>query len=464
MRGPAAARTPAEQPPAPLDRIDRCVARCANAHAHAHVYVYVYVYVYALFLQHSENAMKTIEEKFLKLGIDNAPGQEVRDGRNDDSPTMHGASLPGAAVDFSHGDVNATGFEPTPGALDAFVQGVHRGGSQAYTEYRGDAAIREKLAIALSAFSGHPVSGAEEVIITPGTQSALFLAVASTVTTGDKVAIVQPDYFANRKLVEFMGAQMIPVRLDYLNDTVHAGLDLQQLESAFKEGAKVFLFSNPNNPTGAVYSRSEIAQISGLAERFGATVIVDQLYSRLLYEGQPYVHLRRLATGADNVITIMGPSKTESLSGYRLGVAFGSARLVQRMEKLQAIVSLRAPGYCQAVLQTWFSEPAGWLGERIAKHQQIRDSLLAVFRDTDGVVVRTPQAGSYLFPRLPKLHPPLPVFVRALRLQANVTVTPGTEFSSDAHDSIRLNFSQNHDAAVAAVQRIAAMVERHRVS
>lgn len=419
---------------------------------------------YALFPQHTIEAMNTIEEKFLKLGIDNAPGQEVRESLKEERLRLQGDCLPGIRVDFSHGDVDATAFEPTPGALEAFVQGVHRGGSQAYTEYRGDAAIREKLALDLAAFSGHPISGADELIITPGTQSALFLAVASTVAAGDKVAIVQPDYFANRKLVEFMGAEMIPVQLDYLNGATHAGLDLQQLESAFKEGAKVFLFSNPNNPTGAVYSRSEIEQIAALAERFGATVIVDQLYSRLLYAEQSYVHLRSTSIAADNVLTIMGPSKTESLSGYRLGVAFGSARILQRMEKLQAIVSLRAPGYCQAVLQTWFSEPDGWLAERIDKHQKIRDALLSVFRGIEGVAVRTPQAGSYLFPRLPALRTSLQAFIRALRLQASVTVTPGTEFSPHAGDSIRLNFSQNHGAAVAAAERIAAMVENHRHS
>ena len=406
--------------------------------------------------------MSPIEKKFTKLGIDNAPGQEVRESLKRESSKLQGEHLPGTPVDFSHGDVNATAFEPTPGSLEAFVQGVHRGGEQAYTEYRGDAAIREKLALALADFSGKPVSGAEELIITPGTQSALFLAIASTVTAGDKVAIVQPDYFANRKLVEFMGAEMIPVKLDYLNSSAHAGLDLNELESAFKKGAKVFLFSNPNNPTGAVYSRREIGQIAQLANTFGATIIVDQLYSRLLYEGQSYVHLRSTLTNEANVVTIMGPSKTESLSGYRLGVAFGSAHIVQRMEKLQAIVSLRAPGYCQAVLLTWFSEPAGWLADRINKHQVIRDELLTVFRGIEGVAVRTPQAGSYLFPQLPKLRTSLQDFVRSLRLQANVTVTPGTEFSPHADDSIRLNFSQNPEAAVAATERIATMIMSHR--
>ena len=241
--------------------------------------------------------------------------------------------------------MNENSFAPTPGALDEFVAGVHRGGSQAYTEYRGGAELRERVAERLATFTGRSLSGANELIITPGTQGALFLALGATVNVGDRVAIVRPDYFANRKLVEFLGGVVVPVRMDYLSRADDAGLDLEQLESAFSSGVKTFLFSNPNNPTGVVYSSKEIARIAELAMKYGVTVIVDQLYSRLLYSNNSYTHLRAASIDASHVVTIMGPSKTESLSGYRLGVAFGAAHIVDRMEKLQAIVSLRAPGY-----------------------------------------------------------------------------------------------------------------------
>ncbi|MDD5030583.1 MAG: pyridoxal phosphate-dependent aminotransferase, partial [Rhodoferax sp.] len=133
-----------------------------------------------------------------------------------------------------------------------------------------------------------------------------------------------------------------------------------------------------------------------------------------------------------------------------------------RMEKLQGFVSLRAPGYCQAGLQTWFAEPDGWLQERIALHQRIRDALLAEFRAVAGVQVRTPQAGSYLFVQLPALALPPQTFVALLRQQAAATVTPGAEFGPHTCDSLRLNFSQDHDAALAAVQRIGTLIERYR--
>lgn len=406
--------------------------------------------------------MNSIEEKFAKLGTDHAPGQEVRQRSAPTGLSLRGEALAGTPVDFSHGDVNDDAFPPTPGALDEFVAGVRRGGSQAYTEYRGAAELRERLAERLQAFTGRPVAADQELILTPGTQGALFLAVAACVTAGDRVAIVRPDYFANRKLVEFLGAEVVPVALRHLDHDDRAGLDLDELESAFRSGVKTFVFSNPNNPTGVVYSPHEIDRIAALAEQFGATVIVDQLYSRLLYPGRAYTHLRARAPQHTAVLTLMGPSKTESLSGYRLGVAFGAATLIDRMEKLQAIVSLRAPGYCQAVLRTWLAEEPSWISQRVAQHQAIRDHLVRVLRAVPGLALRTPEAGSYLFPRLPSLALPLHEFVRALRVQAGVTVTPGTEFSPHAGDSIRLNFSQNPAAARHALERISQMIERYR--
>lgn len=401
-----------------------------------------------------------LQEKFNKLGTDNAPGQEVRQGAQRTALALIGDDIPGTPVDFSHGDVDA--FTPIPGSFDVFAAGVETGGAQAYTEYRGSLDIRQGLAQKLAAFTGAPIQGDDDLILTSGTQGALFLAVAATVGRGTKVAIVQPDYFANRKLVEFFDGEMVPVQMDYLAANGHSGLDLSQLEEAFKSGVRVFLFSNPNNPAGVIYSQAEIERIAELASRYSATVIVDQLYSRLLYTGQQYTHLRAQDIDPNTVITIMGPSKTESMSGYRVGAAFGSPAIIDRMEKLQAIVSLRAAGYNQAVLKTWFSEPEGWMTERIAQHQAIRDDLLVRLREVDGLEVRTPEAGSYLFPQLPALSIPPADFVRALRLQAGVTVTPGTEFGPHSAQSIRFNFSQDHTAAVQAVERTVQMIERYR--
>jgi len=402
--------------------------------------------------------MDSLNVKFAKLGVDNAPGQEVRQKAG--TITLLGEAIPGTAVDFSHGDVNA--FEPVPEALETFVHGVKLGAEQAYTEYRGRKIIREDVAEKISKFTGTACSADDQLIITPGTQGALFLAMGSMIGQGDKVAIVEPDYFANRKIAQFFDAEIIPVSLDYFDADEGAGLDLAGLEKAFQAGVNVFLFSNPNNPTGVIYSQDEIASIAALAGSYGVSVIADQLYSRQIFDGRDYSHLCAVDTPPENIITIIGPSKTESLSGYRLGIAFGSANIVARMEKLQAIVSLRAAGYCQAVLNLWFNEPEGWMEERITAHQNIRDELLALLHSADGIKARMTEAGSYLFPQLPELKVTIEEFVKILRVQANVIVTPGTEFGPQFTRSFRINFSQDHDAAVAAVRRIIEIVNRYR--
>ncbi|PWM25257.1 MAG: aspartate aminotransferase [Oscillospiraceae bacterium] len=403
--------------------------------------------------------MDLLREKFARLGVDNAPGQEGR--QKAAALELRGEPLGGTPVDFSHGDVDA--HPPIPGSLERFVEGYEKlGGHQAYTEYRGGRANRADLAEKLAAFTGAPVDPERELILTPGTQGALFLAIGANMVRGDKVAIVEPDYFANRKLVEFFEGELVPIPMDYYGADRCAGLDLEVLEQAFRSGVKLFLFSNPNNPTGVIYSDAEITRIAALAKQYGVTLIVDELYSRQVFDNRPYVHLRAKAERPDNLVTIIGPSKTESLSGFRLGAAFGTEAIIERMEKLQAIVSLRAPGYCQAVLSRWFDEPEGWMAERVAAHQAIRDDLLALLRACPGVTARTTEAGSYLFPKLPPLAVDPLDFIKILRVHANVTVTPGTEFGPQFTDSFRINFSQDHKAAVDAIGRVITMIERYR--
>lgn len=407
--------------------------------------------------------MTTIEERFKGLGVDNAPGQHSSKSNLEQqvSDALIGEPLAGLPVDFSHGDVDA--FPPPPGSFEDFQAGVEEGGAQAYTEYRGRKSIRGELAASLERFTGAAVDPGSELILTPGTQGALFLAIASLVVAGDRVAIVDPDYFANRKLVEFFGAEPVPIKLHFEDIESEPQLDLNALEEAFASGIAIFLFSNPNNPTGVVYRLSQIEEIARLAEQYDVTVIVDQLYSRQIFDDVEYSHLRAQSDMTDRTITIMGPSKTESLSGYRLGVAFGPAPLVERMEKVQAIATLRAGGYNQAVFRGWFHEQDGWLKKRIFDHQQIRDELVEVFRSAgEGFSVRPTEGGSYIFPQLPPLSISTELFVHILRRQAGVAVTPGSEFTTQSTRRVRLNFSQDRESAVNAVKRMVELAHRYR--
>ena len=226
----------------------------------------------------------------------------------------------------------------------------------------------------------------------------------------------------------------------------------------------IIYICSPNNPTGAVFSKEEVSEIARLAKKYDVAILADELYSRQILEKDfTYTHMRSLPEKPDKLITIMGPSKTESLSGFRLGVGYGTPEIITRMEKLQAVVSLRCAGYNQAAFYRWFSEPEGWMEKRIADHRQIRDDILKVINSCPGCWARPTEGGSYIFMQLPKLKVDIFQFTKLCRAQASVTVTPGTEFGKQYSDFIRMNFSQDHDRAVDAVKRICEMVDRYRV-
>ncbi|MEU3271151.1 pyridoxal phosphate-dependent aminotransferase [Saccharomonospora sp. NPDC006951] len=379
------------------------------------------------------------------MSADHAPGQER-------SEVPEGLRH----VDFSHGDVSA--FPPPPEVVDAVTSALRDGGRYAYSPYRGHLFVRELIAARLSAFLGAPVDPGSEVIVTPGTQGGLFLALSSLVERGDKVAVVAPDYFANRKIVEYLEATPVPVELGYRTaEGEPALLDLDGLRAAFQDGARLLVFSNPNNPTGAVYTAGDIEAIAALAAEFDAFVVVDQLYSRQIFDGRTFTHLR--AHARERCLTLLGPSKTESVSGCRVGVAVAPAPVVERMEQLQGIVSLRAAGYAQAALEPWFAEAGGWLDRRITAHASIRDELHKVFTGSGDVATRLTEGGSYLFLDVPAAKGRIDEFVARLRTEAAVTVTRGPEFG-DFPASVRLNFSQDHQAAVDAAHRIVAVAAR----
>jgi len=96
----------------------------------------------------------------------------------------------------------------------------------------------------------------------------------------------------------------------------------------------------------------------------------------------------------------------------------------------------------QAIFASWFNEPAGWMAQRIVEHQQIRDELVSLLKNCEGMKVRPTEAGSYLFPQLPPLDVDIKNFVKILRHHAQVTVPPGTEFGPHFTNSVRLNFSR----------------------
>jgi len=365
------------------------------------------------------------------------------------------AAAPGPAdfIDLTHGDTRA--FAPPAAAAADFAAAVEEN-TEAYTAYRGSASLRTALAPRLARLLGRPVDGASEVIVTPGTQGGLFTALSALVSPGDTVALPDPEYFMSERIIAYLGgkARRLPVSQD--------GAGLLSISSdalAAAADADLLVLSHPNNPTGGVYRGDTLQALAAMVTAGDMLAVVDQLYCRLIFAGAQYLHLGSLPGLAERTVTLLGPSKTESMSGYRVGVAVGPAPVVDAMERVLSLTALRTGGYSQQVLRHWMADDYAWLAKRAAAHEAIRDDLVARLRTISGVSVAPPAGSSYVFPdasgtALGRNDHELAVALKA----AGVLVSPGYQFGPSGRGRFRINFSQDARRLSVAVDLIAAVL------
>lgn len=364
------------------------------------------------------------------------------------------APIGGELLDITYADTHR--FPPPPFALEAFARAAS-GGGMTYTPYRGDAGVRRAVAANLGELLTVPVDPDTEVILTPGTQAALYAALAATVEPGDRVIITDPDYITSERSARYFGADYVSVPLLW-KPMASPRIDLDRLDVALRAGAKLLMFSHPNNPTGAVFTPEHVREIAELVRGTDTLVLVDELYSRLVYDGRPFAHFIAEAGMKERTITTLGPSKTESLSGYRIGAAVAPAAIVNRMEDVMGIASLRCPAYAQHVLTHWLVDDRDYVAQRITEYQALRDKTVSVLTGMPGVDVRPAGGSAYLFPDCGELGVSDQEVALALKMQAGLVINPGYQFGSGGRHHFRICFAQEEQAWDRALERMGAVL------
>jgi aspartate/methionine/tyrosine aminotransferase len=344
----------------------------------------------------------------------------------------------GDILNLTYADTHS--FPPPPWALEEFVRAAN-GAMSSYTAYRGHLPVLQEVAINLSEFIGIRIDPERQILLTAGSQAGLFAALAVLVEEHERVALLDPDYLSTERMLRFFGANVHHVPLEWREDP--PTVDLQELERAFKAGARLFVFSHPNNPTGAVFPLETLEEIAELIRKYDAYVLVDELYARLVYDDRPFYHLISLPGMRDRCVTSLGPSKAESMTGYRIGVLVVPSSLANAIEDVIAITSIRAPSYSQFILRRWLKDDRAFMAERIRVYQALRDQTVGVFQGIPGVWVCRSNATSYVFINTAKLGYPDQVVARHLLDTAHVVVNPGYQFGPRGIGNVRICFAQN---------------------
>lgn len=308
----------------------------------------------------------------------------------------------------------------------------------------------------------------DDVIVGNGVSELIVMAMNALLNNGDQVLVPAPDYPLWTAAVSLSGGTPRHYLCDEQSDWMP---DLKDIENKINANTRAIVIINPNNPTGALYPREILQGVIDIARHHGLIVFADEIYDKVLYDGNEHTSIASLA---DDVlfVTFNGLSKNYRSCGYRAGwlVVSGEKRHAKDyIEGLNMLASMRlcanVPG--QFAIQTALGGYQS-INDLVAPTGRLcrqRDLAYKLLTDIPGVTCSHPKAAMYLFPRLdPKLYPidDDQQFILELLLEEKVLLVQGSGFNWAHPDHFRVVFLPNTDDLTEAIGRIARFLEQYR--
>lgn len=353
---------------------------------------------------------------------------------------------------------------PTPGFV---IESAHRAldaGATRYTQVEGILPLRETIAARATSIHSGPSIDASQIVVSTGTKQALFNACFSLFGPGDEVLIPTPGWTSYYQMVSLARATPIPVRGARERQLKVSVDDLRRASTPRTKG---LVLNSPCNPTGAVYSRGELAALVELANERGWWIVSDEIYRAICYDGEA-TSLLSVAADLDRLVVVDGVAKSFAMTGWRIGWSISTRPLARTLAALQSHTTSNATTLSQhaalAALEN-AGTSARATGEMVAELKQRRDAALGLLRQA-GLDVLEPAGAFYLFIHAGQAsstdHEPGATFASRLLEEANVAVVPGSAFGSP--EWIRVSYAAPVDQVLEGVRRIIATgISQHRV-
>lgn len=348
---------------------------------------------------------------------------------------------------------------PTPAYIvDAAVAAAQDPANHRYTPAAGLPALREAIAAKTLRDSGYEVSPSE-VLVTNGGKQAVYQSFAALLDPGDEVLLPAPYWTTYPEAIRLAGG--VPVE-------VFAGVDqgylvtVEQLEAARTPRTKVLLFNSPSNPTGAVYSPEQTAEIGRWALEHGVWVVTDEIYEHLTYDHAVFTPIVRVVPElADTCVVLNGVAKTYAMTGWRVGWMIGPRDVIAAATNLQSHLTSNVANVSQRAAITALTGDLAAVEEMRTAFDRRRRTIVEMLGAIDGVEVPAPQGAFYAYPSVEGLlgrtirgvTPRTSAELAGLILdEVEVAVVPGEAFGPSGF--LRLSYALADADLVEGVSRI----------
>lgn len=328
-------------------------------------------------------------------------------------------------------------------------------GATTYTANLGLLELRKWIAAYVSRTYGVDYDPEREILITVGVSEALDLAVRALVNPGDEVLYHEPCYVAYAPVVIFSHGKPVAVNTSADNDF---RLTRELLEPHVTERTKALMLNFPNNPTGAVLERGDVESLARFAQDRDLTVITDDIYSELTYEGTPMT-IAAVPGMKERTIFLGGFSKAWAMTGFRIGFACAPPELTEAMMKIHQYTMMCAPILSQLAAVEALKNGAADVAQMREEYRRRRNFICNSLNDI-GLPCHMPKGAFYAFPYVGGRGLSSKEFSLRLLDEEQVACVPGTAFGACGEGYIRCSYATEMDAIKEAMVRMARFVKR----
>jgi aspartate/methionine/tyrosine aminotransferase len=334
-----------------------------------------------------------------------------------------------------------------------------RDGHHGYTPANGILPLREAVARDIELRRGAKVSP-DDVVILPGAKPALFFAAVMFGEPGVEIMYPDPGFPIYQSAVAFSGATPVPIVLKEKNGFAFSADDvIEKLTSR----TRLIILNSPNNPTGGISKKAELDKlVAALVKRPDVAILSDEVYARLVFDGQENLSLMAYPELRDRLILLDGWSKTYAMTGWRLGYAAAPSAWIDRMTRLAINVYSCPNAVTQHAAIAALDGPQDAVDMMCAEFERRRGLIVSRVNAIPGLSAVTPGGAFYLFPNISRTGMTAAQLQNALLDEAGVACVAGTSFGAAGEGFLRFSYANSAENIAKAMDRVGEFLARRR--
>ncbi len=309
--------------------------------------------------------------------------------------------------------------------------------------------LRQALAERVQTFNGMHFDPETEITVTCGSTEAMMASMLAIIQPGDEVVVPEPFYENYGPDAQISGAvpRFVPLADDF-------SIDEEAWKAAFSEKTRAVILNTPNNPTGKVFTKTELSFIADLCIEHDAVAITDEIYEHIVYDGHRHVSIGSLPGMEDRTVTIGSFSKTYSVTGWRVGYALADAALTSRIRKIHDFLTVGAPAPLQRACVAALQLPESYYRGLAAGYDRKRRILFNGLKKA-GFACDLPEGAYYIFTDISSFGMNDAAFARHLVETTGVAAVPGSSFyHAGGETKLRFTFSKKDETLLEACRRL----------